>query len=136
MTRSQTDSISALDDAKTGTEADAHDRSHRTTHVAAVAQHEDRAGAGEQRGSGAGTEARQLFAAPDQRRGDVAAELQSHVAAVRDRDEHRPHAALPMDAKAAQSEAAHDAPRHAHPDADPKAQLHIDATTAQRACPQ
>ena len=91
MTRSQTDSISALDDAKTGTEADAHDRRHRTTHVAAVAQHEDGAGAGEQRGSGAGTEARQLFAAPDQRRSDVAAELHAAGEIQHHRDVFFPH---------------------------------------------
>jgi len=73
---------------------------------------------------------------PEQQRSDAAAELDGHVAAVRDRDEHEPRAARSVDAKAAECDVAHDAPRHGHPDADPKAHLHIDATTAQRACRQ
>jgi hypothetical protein len=81
-------------------------------------------------------ESRQLLVAPDQRRSDAAAELDGHVAAVRDRNEDDPRVALPVDAKAAECEAAHDAPGHDHLDADPKAHLHIDAPTAQRACRQ
>jgi hypothetical protein len=41
-----------------------------------------------------------------------------------------------VDAKTAECQVTHDAPGNDHPDADPKAQLHIDATTALRACPQ
>jgi hypothetical protein len=82
---------------------------------------------------GARAEAPHLSAAPEQRSRDAAAELHSHVAAIRDRDEQEPRAAPLVDAKAAERELAHDAPGHDHPDADPKAHLHIDATTAQRA---
>jgi len=74
------------------------------------------------------------LAAADQQRRDVAAELDGDVAAVRDRDEHEPRVAPPVDAKTAECEAAHDAPGHDHPDADAEAQLDIDATAAQRAC--
>jgi len=71
---------------------------------------------------------------PEQQRSDAAAEPDGHIAAVRDRDEHEPCIAPPVDAKTAECQAAHDAPGHDHPDADPEAHLHIDATTAQRAC--
>jgi len=62
--------------------------------------------------------------------------LDGHVAAVRDRNGHEPRIASPMDAKSAEGEAPHDAPGHDHPDADPEAHLHIDATAAHRACRQ
>ena len=65
-----------------------------------------------------------------------AAELDGHVAAVRDREEHESSVAPPVDAKSAECQVTHDAPGHDDLDAYPKAQLHIDATTAQRACPQ
>ena len=78
-------------------------------------------------------EPRQSLAAPNQQRSDAAAELDGHVAAVRDRDEHEPCAAPLLDAKNAQCDLAHDAPGHDHSDADPEAHLHIHATTAKRA---
>jgi hypothetical protein len=77
-----------------------------------------------------------VSAAPDQQRSDAAPELDDHVAAVRDRDEHEPRAAPSVDPKTAEREAANDAPGHDHPDADTEAHLHIDAATAQRACRQ
>jgi len=77
-----------------------------------------------------------VSSAPEEQRSDAAAELDGHVAAVRDRDEHEPGAAAPVDTKTAECEATHDATGHDHPDADPEADLHIDATTAQRACRQ
>jgi hypothetical protein len=73
---------------------------------------------------------------PEQQSGNAAAEWDCHVAAVRDGDEHEPCVARPAQAKAAECGVAHDAPGHDHPDADAKAQLHVDATTAQRACRQ
>jgi hypothetical protein len=133
---SQTDAVSALDGASTGTEPDLHDRSDRTAHAAAVAQREEGAVAGEQRTLGTRTEARQRLTASDQQRSDAIAKVHGHVAAVRDRDEHEPRAARPVDAKSAQRKVSHDAPGHDHPDADAEAQLHIDATTAERACCQ
>lgn len=72
-----------------------------------------------------------MLAAADQRCCDVATESHGHVAAVRHRDEEKPRVALSVDAKPAQREVAHDAPGHDHPDADPKAHLHVDATAAQ-----
>jgi len=36
-----------------------------------------------------------------------------------------------MEAKTAECDVPHDAPGHDHPDADPKAHLHVDATAAQ-----
>jgi len=77
-----------------------------------------------------------LLTAPDQQRSDAAAKLDGHIAAVHDRDEDEPRVMAPAHAKTAECEAAHDAPGHDHPDADPKAHLHIDATTAQLACRQ
>jgi hypothetical protein len=74
--------------------------------------------------------------APNQQCTDAAAELDGHVAAVRDRDEHEACAAPLLDAKNAECDLAHDAPGHDHSEADPEAHLHIDATTAQRACRQ
>ena len=53
------------------------------------------------------------------------------VAAVRDRNDHEPRIASPMEAKTAEYEMPHDAPGHDHPDADPKPHLHVDATAAQ-----
>ena len=85
---------------------------------------------------GSRPEAGLLLTASQQPRSDAAAELDGHVAVVRDRDEHDPCVALPVDAKVAECEAAHDAPGHDHPDAHSKANLHIDAPTAQRACRQ
>jgi hypothetical protein len=76
------------------------------------------------------------LAAPDERSRDAVAELDGHVAAVRDRNEQQPRSASPLDAKTAEGEVAHDAPGHDHPDADPEAHLHLDATAAQRACRQ
>jgi hypothetical protein len=38
-----------------------------------------------------------------------------------------------MEAKTAECDVPHDAPGHDHPDADPKAHLHVDASAAQRA---
>jgi hypothetical protein len=76
------------------------------------------------------------LAVPDQQRSYATAEVKGHVAAVRDRDEHDPRGMAPMDAKTAECEAVHDATGHDHPDADPEAHPHIDATTAQRACRQ
>jgi hypothetical protein len=133
---SQTDAVSALDGASTGTEPDLHDRSDRTAHAAAVAQREEGAVAGEQRTLGTRTEARQRLTASDQQRSDATAKVHGHVAAVRDRDEHEPRIAPPLDTKTAECEAAQDAPGHDHPDADPEAHLHVDAITAQRACRQ
>ena len=133
---SEPDSVSALDGATIGAEPDLHDRSDETAHAAAVAERHDGAPAGAQRRSGARAEARQLSPAPDEQGSDAAAELHGHVAAVRDRNEHEPGIATAMNAKTAQVDAAHDPPGHDHPDADPKAQLHIDAITAQRACRQ
>lgn len=135
-THSQTDSVSALDDAKTGTEPDLHDRSDETAHAAAIAQRQDSAGAGKERTSGRRAQASQLLAAPDQQRSYAAAKLNGHVAAVRDRDEHELRGMAPVDAKIAECEAMHDATGHDHPGADPEAHLHIDATTAQGACRQ
>jgi hypothetical protein len=63
----------------------------------------------------------------------VAAELDGHVAVVRDRNEHEPRFTLPTDAKSTQRDVAHDAPRHEHLDPDAETQLHVDATTAERA---
>jgi hypothetical protein len=71
-----------------------------------------------------------VSAAPDQQRSYAAAELNGHVAAVRDGNEHEPRVMAPVDANAAECETAHDATGHDHPDADPEAHLHIDATTA------
>ncbi len=133
---SQTDSVSALDGANTGTEPDPHDRREETAHAAAVAHCQDGVGSGKERTLGARPEARQLSAVSDERRSDAAPELDGHVAAVRDRDEHEPRVAPPVDAKIAECDVAHDAPGHDHPDADPKAHLHIDPTTAQGACRQ
>jgi len=76
------------------------------------------------------------LAVPDQQRSDAAAELNGHIAAVRDRDEQEPHVAPTADAKTAECEVAHDATGHDHRDADPKAQLYVDATTAHGACRQ
>ena len=55
---------------------------------------------------------------------------------VRDGNEDDPRVALPVEAKAAECEAAHDASGHGHPDAHSKAHVHIDASTAHRACRQ
>jgi hypothetical protein len=85
---------------------------------------------------GVGGEARQVSAAPDERSRDAVAELDGHVAAVRDGDEHEPRIAPFEYAQTAECEAAHDAPRHDHPDADSKAHLHVDTATAQWACRQ
>jgi hypothetical protein len=71
------------------------------------------------------------LSASQQQRSDAAAELDGHVAAVRDRNEHQPRIASPMEAKTAECEVPHDAPGHNHPDADPKAHLHVDTTAAQ-----
>jgi hypothetical protein len=79
---------------------------------------------------------RESASAPEQRSGDAAAEWDGHVAAVPDRDEHEACVARPVEAKTAECGVAHDASGHDHPDADAKAHLHIDATTAQRACRQ
>jgi hypothetical protein len=133
---SQTNSVSALDDATTGTELDPYDRSDETVHAAAVPQCQDGAGSREQCVLSTGAEARQPLAMPDQRRSDVAAELDGHVASIRDGDQHIPRVAPAVDAKTAQCEAAHNAPRHYNSDADPEADLHVDATAAQRACRQ
>ena len=133
-THSQTDSVSTLDDANTGTEPDLHDRSDATAHAAAVAQRQGGAGSGEQCTSGTRAQARQLPAVPDQKRSYAAAELNGHVAAVRDRDEHDPRIMAPVDAKTSECEAAHDVTGHNHPHADSEPHLHIDATTAQRTC--
>jgi hypothetical protein len=85
---------------------------------------------------GVGVEARQVSAAPDQQSSDTVAKLDGHVAAVRDGDEHEPRVASLVHAQTAECEAAHDSPGHDHPDADPEAHLHVDPTTAQRACRQ
>jgi hypothetical protein len=74
-----------------------------------------------------------LSTASQQQSSDAAAELHGHVAAIRDRHEDEPRVAPPVDAKTAECDPAHDAPGHDHPDADPKAHLHIDATTVLRA---
>jgi hypothetical protein len=66
----------------------------------------------------------------------VAAELHGHVAAVRDQDEEKPRVVPPVDAQSTQREVAHDVSGHDHPDADPEAQLHVDAATAQWASRQ
>jgi hypothetical protein len=60
-------------------------------------------------------------------------ELDGHVAAVRDRNEQQPRIASPLDTETAEFEVPHDAPGDDHPDADPKAHLHVDAIAAQRA---
>ena len=72
-----------------------------------------------------------MLSASQQQRSDAAAELDGHVAAVRDRNEQQPRSASPLDAKTAEGEVAHDAPGHDHPDADPKAHLHVDTTATQ-----
>ena len=121
---------------KAGTEPDPHDRSDRAAHAAAVAQRQDGSGSGMQRTSSMKAEVRQLLTASQQQRSDTVAELDGHVAAVRDRNEQQPRSASPLDAKTAEGEVAHDAPGHDHPDADSEAHLHLDATAAQRACRQ
>jgi hypothetical protein len=123
-------------DANIGAEPDPHDGGDETAHAAVVAQRQNSTGSGAERTSRTRAEARKLPAAPDQRRTDLAAELDGHVAAVRDREEHESSVAPSVDAKTAECQVTLDAPGHDHLDADPKTQLHVDATTAQRACPQ
>jgi hypothetical protein len=81
-------------------------------------------------------EARQVSAAPSQRSRDAVAELDGHVAAVHDGDEHEPRVAPFVDAQTAECEAAHDGPWHDYLDADPEPHLQVDAGAAQRACRQ
>jgi hypothetical protein len=82
---------------------------------------------------GSEIEASQVSTTSDQRSSDAVVELNGDVAAVHDGDEHEPRVAPLVDAQTAECEAAHDAPGHDHPDADPEAHLHVDARTTQRA---
>jgi hypothetical protein len=79
-----------------------------------------------------GVEARQVSAVPGQQSRDSVAELDGHIAAVRDGHEHESFA----NDQTAECDAAHDPPRHDDPDVDPKADLHVDAATPERPCRQ
>jgi hypothetical protein len=98
------------------TEPDPHDRSKSTAQAAVVTQCQEGTTSGAESALGVRGEPRQVSAAPDQQSRDAVAELDSHVATVRDGNEHE---AL-VNEQTAECDAANDAPRDDHPDADPE----------------
>jgi hypothetical protein len=105
-----------------------HNRDHRTSRTAGVAEREERARAGGQRRSSREVQPRDTTAAAEQRGCYMAAELHSDVSSVDDRDKDEPHATPPVDANtAAQGETADDRSRHPDADADPNPEAKSDA---------
>jgi len=92
--------------------------------------------AGAERALDLRVEARDVSAAPDQQGRDAVAELDGHVAAVSHGNEHEPRVVSLVNTQTAECDAAHDAPRHDHPDADPETNLYVHTATSERACRQ